>query len=454
MNDKIEKAFETLNIRPLDRQETETSLWEQFFKGFVKNFHQYSEYVGAEMGNVTRERKSLKMAKVIAELWADNIINPETVFVSDDETVQKWIDEYCEKNGINFELNDLMEIAFALGTGATVQSRDKQGNVFNQYLNVNSIFPFETELNKIVSCAFVSIEADESIYLQLHQKTGEKYLIINKFFDKEGNEYERDDIEERFESEVKLFQLYSPAIVNNVNVGNPLGISIYANATDELKSVDIAFDALDKEARNGRMRVYVQGEALHMDKGTKSPIFDKDQDEFYVLPEDAKNPEGVLINVQAPTLRIEQYINNLEKQLNLLGSKCGLGDNAFYAKDGTIYTNESQVVSTNSKFYKTRQKHATRIEHSLIEMFKALYYLTFDKLLDKGIHVEFDDSIIHDKEAEYNRALQQFNAGLISRIQFYMDTKGLTREEAIEFNNLQLEEGTQGEDTEEEGGEV
>lgn len=449
---EIKDILNKIGFTPIDRQENDLSEWGQFFKGHVHDFHEYTEYQGIELGHVTRKRKSLKMAKSISELWADNLINPETEFVADDKSIQTWIDNYVDNKGVKFKLNDLMELSFALGTGATIQSKDKKGNVFNQYIPMYAIWPLRSVLGEIVDCAFINQEVDESCYAQIHEQQEDgTYIIYNKFFDKDGTEYINEDIESEFRSDVKLFQLYSPAIVNNINIGNPLGISIYANAIDELKSVDIAYDALDKEARNGRMRVYVQGEALQVHKGSKMPIFNKDQDEFYLLPEDAKNPDGTLINVQSPTLRIDQYINNLEKQLNMLGSKCGLGDNAFYSQDGTIYTNTTQVISTNSKFYKTRQKHATRIEKSLIDMLKALYYLDTGNLLESGIHIEFDDSIIHDKDAEYARLIQQFNLGLISRIEFYEQAYGMTNKEAVKFNDKQIKESTLGEDTEEEG---
>lgn len=446
----IKKILVGLGYSPLDRQEKEAETWAQLFKGKIRGFHEYSEYMGSE--RVTRERKTLKMAKAISELWADNIINPETKIVIQDEIAQEWWDNLDEEQGITPDLNDLMELTFALSNGATVQNKTKNDYVHQQYVQNGSIYPLRVEHREIVAVAFASEMANGDTYIQIHDKVGDKYEIKNLFFNEKGDPIVKEGIEEEFTSEVKLFQLYKPAIVNNVTLGNPLGISIFANAIDELKAVDIAYDALDKEIRNGQMRMFVQGSLLYFDKGKQAMIFDKNQDAFYLLPEQEEN--GELLKVVAPTLRVEQLINNLEKQLNLLGSKCGLGDNAFHSKDGTIYTNTTQVVSTNSKFYKTRQKHATRIERSLIEMVKALYFLEFGKELTESIYVDFDDSIIHDKEAEKKQLMLELNAGVISPIQYIMDTRNITEEEATEFYNKQVQWMSQGEDVEEEGGEV
>lgn len=169
-----------------------------------------------------------------------------------------------------------------------------------------------------------------------------------------------------------------------------------------------------------------------------------------MLPADATNPDGTLIKVEAPTLRVEQLIENLKLQLNLLGSKCGLGDNAFYSDRGGIYTNTEQVVSSNSKFYKTRTKHTTGFHAPLIEMIKALYYLEHNKILNENVYVEFDDSIIHDKNAEYQRTMQLFNAGLIDRVEVYMQLYKMSEQEAIEFNNKMTKRMALPEDMDEE----
>lgn len=427
----IQDLLSQIGIKVIDRQESDVQIWQSFYEGFVDEFHEYEEYQGN--ATVTRNRKSLHMAKVISELWSDNIINPETNFFSDKD--QEWVDKYVDENNVKGRLNSFYEMVFALGIGATVQYRDANRKAINQYVRYDNIYPFEVVNDEIVGCAFVS-EDNDVLFIQIHNKKERLWIIQNIYFSVDGKRLSNEGrAVETFISKEKLFQIHKPAIVNNINVGNYMGLSVFANAIEELKSVDIAYDALDKEIRNGRMRVFVQGEALYYDKGKERLIFNKDQDEFYLLPPDAKNLDGTLVKVEAPTLRVEQLIENLKTQLNLLGAKCGLGDSAFYSDGGSIYTNSDQVVSSNSKFYKTRTKHNTNFHISLVEMIKGLYYLETDKILDGNVYVEFDDSIIHDKDAEYNRIMQLFNAGLIDRIEVYIQLYKMSEQEAIEFNN-------------------
>lgn len=444
-----------LGFDPISRQDELVKIWKEFYQGEVEDFHNYTEYLGAEFGSANRHRKSMNMAKVISELWADNLINPETQIQFEDEDVAKWFEEYDRENGVYESLNDLMELTFAFGTGATIQSKDANGKSINQYIGYDAIYPLNVAFGKITACAFatqIGDDEDKIYYIQVHKQDGEKWSITNLIYNEQGQEIEDKDIEQTFESDVKLYQLYQPAIMNNKNIGNKLGISIYANAIEEIKSVDMAFDSIDRELRNSRSRVYLRMGAMHLHEGKKIPIFDKDQDEFYILPEDDLDEQGQPITLSPSSFSLEPLIDNLEKQLNLLGTKCGLGDNAFYAKDGTIYTNTATVVSSNSKFYKTRQKHATRIEKSLVEMVKGLYWIEHGSQLESKVWVEFDDSIIHDKDEEYNRARNEYASGLISAVEYFMITRNMTQEEALKFWERQVEEiGAREEEPEDEG---
>lgn len=187
----IIKTLEGLGYTPLDRMEAEISLWEQFFIGKVKDFHSHTDLQGAEIGSITRTRESLKMAKVICEIWEDNIIDPETDFVVDDgneeKTDQTWIEDYIKRNRIKERLNCLMELTFAEGTGGTVQYQDAKGNVINQYVSVDYCYPLRETNGEIDSCAFVSNYTDKITSIQIHEQLDDgKYRIKNLFFYEEG----------------------------------------------------------------------------------------------------------------------------------------------------------------------------------------------------------------------------------------------------------------------------
>lgn len=443
---KLDNIFKQLDIKPEDKQDSEVSLWKQWYQGRVKDFHTYTDYMG-KAGSVTRDRYSLGMGKVVAELWADNIWNPETEIVMGEESNQEWLDDKLEKLNFTNNFNTLVEQYMALGTGATVEYLDDKGITRVDFLTVESIFPYEFDNDDVMSCAFVSQYDKDIVYLQDHKLNyDDTYTITNKFYEKKDDDYIEityEGIQEEITSPIKMFQIYKPAIANNININNPMGLSIFANAIKELEAVDTSFDAFRKEIKNGRMRVYLKESALSVDiEGKEVRYVNKDQDEFYVLPSDDTFEDETFIKVEAPQLRVQSFIDGLNESLNLLGRKCGLGDNQFSSKDGTIYTNTSQVVSTNSKFYKTRRKHASLVEYGLVGMIEALYYLENGRELEDTVAIQFDDSIIHDKEEEFQRSLLLFNQGIISKVTFVEQAMGMTTEEAQDFvARQQLDEG-------------
>ena len=403
--------------------------WEEWYKGFVNDFHEYINYQGTTARH-KRKRYTLGMAKTVSELWADNMYNPETTVEISDEHAQEWWDRKRQEIKFDSNFNWLQELTFALGTTATVEYHDGETATVD-YLTYDKIFPLDKRSGDIVSCAFVSEYDDDSVYVNIHDCVGNgRYLIYNHFFEIEGDnfkEFEVEGVERVFTSDKKLFQIFKPAIVNNIDIHSPFGLSIFANAIEELKSVDLAYDALTKEVEYGKIRVYLRSGAfdIDFDDGKSVTVINPNQEEFYLL-------EGEQVTISAPQLR-EVLIDYLNTQLNLLGRKVGLGDNAFSFDEGTIYTNTAQVVSTNSKFYKTRQKHGVIMEENLVELIKSLYLLEFGRELDATIFVHMDDSIIHDKDDTLNRALQLNREGIVSDVFVVMQYLGMTEQEAIEF---------------------
>lgn len=415
------------------------SLWKQIYRGKIENFHSYREYNGLDQ--VERKRKSLGLGKKSSEDWADALFN-DNVEINVDEGSFEIIDKALKRNKFRKQFNDLIEKSFALGTGAMVEFRNNMFKAEIDYLPVDHIYPIKFNNGEVVDCAFVSEINPDTLLINAHiQQYDGTYIIFNHVVSSDIygalKEQELNDIEPMFRSRVKLFQIIKPAIANNINNATPLGLSIYANAIDELKSVDTAYDALHNEIDRGKLRVYVRAGAMSfnvLENGTKVPIFDNDQTEFYILPEDDDSVKSNnYVKVESPQLRTEDIIKALQTNLNLFGRKVGLGDDYYSFEDGGIYTNTTQVISSNSKFYKTRQKHANGIEEAVIDLVKAIYYLETNKEYVKDITVDFDDSIVEDRAEINKQALIEYNSGLISRVRYIAITRKMTDEQALEF---------------------
>lgn len=424
---KIFKELDIVELSPGYQKNVE--VWESWYQGDVAGFHKYKESNGKK--NVTRERYTLGMAKKVCEDWADTLFNPETE-ITVDESKQEELDLMLEERKFNAKINELIERAYGLGTGAvTITNIDGQAEL--SYISVEMLRPIT--IDKHNAWLVMSELNKETIYLSIHHEEQKGiFQVDNKIVEVKDDEYKLLDdatVESEYNMDTTVENAYptiaiiKPALANNVEYGTKYGLSIFANAISELKGVDIAYSGTQSEINVGKLRVFTQEGNLDSIDG--SPKFD-DTEGFYILEGDNTFEDGTTVKTHSPTLRTDAYIDTLNTNLNLLGRKCGFGDNSYSFDEGSIYTNTSQVVSSNSKFYKTRQKHLEIIEDALLIIIKAM--LSIDTEYTGDITVDFDDSIIEDNEQTFERNMMLLNGGYISRQEFFMRTEGLTEKQA------------------------
>ena len=193
--------------------------WYNWYRNKVDSFRKYNIYNGYQF--VEKERFTLGMPKQVSEDWASLLYNDNTSITVDDEQ-QTDLDIALFDNKFSQKFAKLMELTFALGTGATVVYK-KDGDVKIDYINALMIFPIHVENDEIISCAFASV-VNDYYYVNIHIKEDDHYKIINKYIKKSGNsfvEVEGGQAEEETTETVKMFQIYKPNITNNIDIFSP-----------------------------------------------------------------------------------------------------------------------------------------------------------------------------------------------------------------------------------------
>lgn len=416
--------------------------WIEWYKGELDKFHKYKMYNGFQF--IDKKRKSLRMPKRVAEEWASLLYN-DKVYITVPEDDQETLDELLEQNKFNYKFSELLERSFALGTGAMVVYKDQKGQVKIDYIIAPMVFPLRQENGEIIDCAFGSIKGDV-FYVNVHTEHNGVYQIQNLYFKLLNGKYTQiinEDVQETYTSPVKMFQIIKPNIANNIDLFTPLGISVFANAISQNMTIDMTYDSLASEFDLGKKRLFIKSDTLTyktvvgMDANgnatsSEVPIFDKDQTEFFALPGDDKAPPITEIN---PQLRITEHIDGLQTELNLFSDTCGLGPDRFVFKDGTVYTNSTQVISTQSKLYKNIVNHEKILRYALIELVRALMFALKGSEYVQDVTINFDDSIIEDSKETRAQAIIELNNHLIDDIQYYMDVYKMTEDQAIEFRD-------------------
>lgn len=436
----IERFLAELNLK--DRTPSDhwnyIDLWLEWYEGEVAKFHNYTVYNGST--KVMMKRKSLGMAKMICEDWADLLMNEKVKIMINDENMMEQLEKCFAQNDFYVQSNQLIEKAFALGEGAFVEyaTGDKNKPVAINYCNAKMIFPLKIINGQIVDCAFCWTLSEDVYYATVHISNDDgSYTIINKIFNDsdDGIKFRNlpDGVQEEIRSDIPLFQIIKPNMANNIDIDCSRGLSVFANSRDKLEDVDLKFDSYNKEFELGRKRIIVNSSVAKFninEKGETIPTFDVNDISFYELEMGENN---VPIQFIESNLRVEEHDRALQTSLNLLSDSVGLGMDHYTFRDGKVYTNQTEIISSNSKMFRRLKKHEAVLEKALIDLSKAVLYLLTHTITDKDISIDFDDSIIEDAGEKKRQALLEYNAGLIDKVQYFMQTRNMDESTAIAF---------------------
>lgn len=420
--------------------------WKSWYQGDVAHFHTYTIHNGEN--RVKCQRYSLGMAKKVCEDWANLLFNEKVKITLEGEKEQEFIDSVFRDNNFLVKANEMQELKSALGTVACIPrvvgmqaSADGDAvlgtaeKIALDYVTVENIFPLSWDNGCISECAFGSerfVDGEKYLYLQIHAKeeNGE-YRIENYIYNITDGNCSQEEL-----ASVKGFDRVPPVVythdkqrqfvIDRLNISNnfdytiPLGVAVYANATDVLKGVDIAYDSYVNEFILGKKRIMVTPAAVTYLDG--EPVFDSNDVTYYVLPEDVKG-QSVIQPIDM-ALRCGEHNRGINDQLDMLSSKCGFGENYYRFEGGSLAT-ATQIVAEQSTLFRTIKKHEIILESVLIELCRILLRLG-NTAMNAGLNedvemsIDFDDSIIEDKGADFARDLQMLSAGILNPYEFRM----------------------------------
>ena len=430
MRNQIYSALRELGFGGGDGSGAELlELWKSWYEGEVARFHSYRVYNGQK--RVLCRRAGLGMAKKVCEDWAGLLMNERVTVRAAGEREDAFLRRVLEENRFFLMANRMQERKAALGTAAYVP-RICGDRLCIDYIDAEGIFPLSWENGEATDCAFAAgcREGErELVYVQVHHRAPEGYRIENLLFACGAGGLQRLPLTEvpsfagipetlRTGRRERQFVLDRMNIVSNLDPGSPMGISVYANALDQLKGVDVAFDSYVNEFILGKKRIMVKPEATKDFDG--APLFDTDELAFYILPEDSRN-DSIIKEIDM-SLRTAEHHEGIQDMLNLLSVRCGFGEQYYRFDRGGVRT-ATEVISENSTLYRNVRRHELLLEAALKELMRVLLRMGndyFGEGLDEGtaITVDFDDSIIEDKGSDFERDCRMLELGVLEREEF------------------------------------
>ena len=463
--------------------------WKMVYRGYYSAWHLIKAPTIADP-NAKRKMNYLNLSKAVCAevaqmVWTDQSdVNISTNGVGEDQRdiLADFVHMVLEKNNFDVKMFEAIEQAAALG-GEAIKvwyevKHDTDGNEVPDsgeikigYCMADQFVPTAWDNAEISEGVFISRIAKGGYYytrLEWHKWDALTYVVTNELYRSEirkGSATESQDIlgyryplstiypflNERTEIntiEKSLFSYFRTPVANNLDDNSPLGVSIYGNAMETLHALDIAFDSFVREFRLGKKRIIVPARMIKtvIDPITSKQVryFDATDETYEALSTD--DPDSLRIQDNSVELRVEEHVAGINAFLNIFCLQIGLSAGTFsFDVKGGLKT-ATEVVSENSKTYKTVKNFQNMITPAIKRLVEniltvaALYDVQYEgtsiaREIEKGYEVSvlLDDGITQDRQTNINEGMALVNARLMSKKKFLTDPKfgqGLTEEEA------------------------
>ena len=468
-------------------------IWKALYRGLYKPWHIIpAPTVANERG--TREMYRLNAAKAIcAELaslvWGEECeinvtMSGRESSAENPDPLGEYIKRVLRENAFNEKMQELIEQALALG-GAAVkvwrevrhdgEGREIAGSECLRlgYCMADQFVPTAWDNAKVTEGVFISRIAKSGYYytrLEWHKWDGLTYIVTNELYradmQRGANGTESQDIlgvrwpladiypylDEVTEIPVEesLFSYFRTPIANNLDDNSPLGMSIYGNALETLHALDICYDSFVREFRLGKKRIIVPARAVRTvvdpQSGKARRYFDATDETYEALASDT--PDDLKITDNSVELRVEEHVAALNAFLSILCLQVGFSASTFSFDERGGMKTATEVVSENSKTYKTIKNVQNQLRPAIEHMIRniidvaILYGMQHEgqsiQALAAGgyeVNIVFDDGVTQDRQTNINEGVMLVGAGLLSKYTFLTDRKygqGLTDEQAQE----------------------
>ena len=458
-------------------------IWQAIYKGFYKAWHEVAvKTINDPKGSKKRTMATMNAGKMGCAQMARYVWNERCYIAasmknnkSEADPLNDFLQTVLKDNGFFNAFGDLLEKAFALG-GAAMREwveipKDRNGNDIGEgkirigYTMASQFVPVAWDNSKVKAGIFISREAKDGYYytiVEWHRLDGTTYRVTNDLYRrpiKDGEPqnilgwwYPLNEIYPLLSPDTTIedvqnafFQYIRPFGANYADDNSPLGMSIFASALDSLHTLDVIFDSFRREFILGKKRIIAPARAMKSVAGLNGGIpqryFDADDEVYEALATDTA--EDLKITDNSVDLRIQEHVDGINANLAILCAQIGFdpGTLSFDATRGLKTATE--VISEDSKTFGTVKAHENIIKDSIEQMVHAIFELavhydlkhngkSIKELIAGGynVSVQFDDSIIQDKDAEISQGTMLVGAGLLSKKKFMMDRLGYTEEDA------------------------
>lgn len=437
----INKMFNTTDIAKDFNIDISTS------NEILSAIEKWSNIYNSKAPWLNEEVKSLHVAKTICEKVAKAVTIEFKTQVEDKE-----IDKVYQRFIKNIRTNT----EYTLGKGGMFfKPFYANGQIKISCIQADKFIPTKFDsTGELLGAIFIDqITRGNEIYIRLeYQELNDTVLIIkNKAYKTTvhnsnilGNQILLSQVQDwaNIQEEIQINDVnrllggyFKIPIANPVDNTSPVGVAIFANAIDTLKEIDKQFSRTLWEYEGSELAIDVDELMLKKDKDGNS-IYPKGKERLYrKLDIDDKTDKW---NVFSPTIRDTSLFNGLNELLRQCESQCGLAFGTI-SKIENVEKTATEIKSSKQDYYVTVSDIQGALQTALedliysIDVLMSLYRIKHKVGAD--VSFDWDDSILVDSEKKQSQSLIEKNAGLIDDIEYFVQTRDYSEEEATEYVN-------------------
>lgn len=412
-------------------------------------------------GKGERRISQLGCAKVLCDSLASLTFSSQADIFCKSPLQQEYALRILQENGFWEKAPAFFSRAYALGGGAMKIYIDG-GRVSIDYISAEDFIPVGSGRGGICEGIFGSRFLRGGREFALFERHGIKNghaVIDRKLFEMKGGSLSGeipvdavfDGLSERSEypaMDVPMFAYFRPAGDNNLSEGSLLGLSCFANCTDTLKALDIAFDSFSREFVLGRKRIIVPSSCIRTvvdpDTGRISRYFDADDEVYQALKCDEE--QDLKITDNTCELRVSEHVEAINALLDILCFQVGLSSGTLSFNSSAGLRTAAEVKSMETRTEITMQTNrclaAELIENAVKCIIRCGQMCGALPLEEVNVRVAFSDKQTVDRNEIIDRNIKLVEAGLISRVSAVMAALECSEEDAVrELEKIEKERG-------------
>ncbi len=351
----------------------------------------------------------------------------------------------------NFEVNYRGQLEKTSGKGTAAcyvrmdnvqfldNGRTKGGTLKLNYVDAEGYIPLTVENGLITEAAFSGssiVKGKKRITLVIFAINGSgMYESETHIFDEYGKEIKEQEVKVIL-GDVKPFAVMRNAEVNNLDNMDGYGLPKIWNAIPFLKAVDLCYNILFGDLDKGEKLVLINDLLCKFDD-SGNPITPNEQiKKIFVLFGEKLPDEKSMVHEYNPDIRIDDITKCFELVLSMLSMLFGYGTKKYTFENAQITTateyagrRQESMQELNKQRYEAR-KYIEDIVRAV--MWFSNTFLGSSWNVDEDIAIDFDDSLIIDRETELEKKRNDAMSFDIPEltIWYLMEAYNLTEDEA------------------------